>query len=85
MKKILLLLAIVLMMVSCQKKGAYQYLIYMNDGEVVKAWSVEPSGGGLSVTPPMGTSGHYYLSSSTYTKAQFVGSKGCGCGSNPNR
>lgn len=58
---------------GCNNKGDYQYIIYMKDGSKVKAWSVSSEGGGLSVFPPHGTGGWYYLSSNEYTRADYVG------------
>jgi len=58
---------------GCYNKGAYHYIIYMKDGSKVKAWSVSSAGGGLSVLPPHGTGGWYYISSNEYTRADYVG------------
>lgn len=80
MKKILLILVIVFTMISCMKKGDYKYLIYMKNGEIVKAYHVHTTdGGNLYVRPPYQTRGsynaigNYYLSSSSFIKAEYVG------------
>ena len=71
----LLFIALVTLLVSCAKQGDYQYLIYMQDGSVEKAWSITPDGGGLTVLPPMGQHHSYYLSSTQYKRAVYVGLK----------
>jgi len=71
---ILFVVLIVVLLSSCQEKGDYQYVIYMNDGTKTYAWSVSDAGGGIHVFPPHGDCSRcYYLSSSAYKKAEYVG------------
>ncbi len=58
---------------GCYKKGDYQYVITMKVGSKVRAWIARSDGGGLYVMPPHGTGGDYYLSSSEYVRADYVG------------
>lgn len=48
---------------------------HMKNGSKVKAFKVYPEGGGLTVYPPHGESGYYYLSSNEYVKAELVPSE----------
>ncbi len=73
MKKYLIVLALVFLS-SC-KKGDYNYIIYMKDGTQVKAWNVNSDGGGLNVSSEWGNPTYYYLSSSEYKKAVYVGTR----------
>ena len=74
MKKILILL-LLLLLVGCNQKGDYQYVIQMKDGSTVKAWSVDSDGGGLTVLPPWGEGRRYFLSSNEYIRADYIGLK----------
>jgi len=68
-----LLLCTVIFLTACNKKGDYQYIIYMKDGTKVEAWNVIPIGGGLSVTGKWGYETYYQLSSDQYIRADYVG------------
>lgn len=77
MKRLFYILVIAITMVSCNDVGDYQYIITMKDGSKVKAWSVRQDGGGLTVGAPWEkhTFQQYYLSSDTYVRADYVGTK----------
>ena len=68
-----MILVLTLVLLGCRQKGDYQYVIQMKDGTKVKAWSVESDGGGLFVIPSYGNGRSYFLSSSEYIRADFVG------------
>ena len=75
MKKILILIILTFIFVSCNQDGDYQYVIHMKDGSKVKAWRVKSEGGGLLVLPPWGYGNKYLLSANEYTRADYVGLK----------
>jgi len=69
MKKIFL--SLIVLLFGCNYP-TYKYVIYMKDGNQVKAWEVYNEGGGVTVYEKKG---HYYLSSHEYTKVIYVGPK----------
>lgn len=64
---------ILLTIFSIPKKGDYQYDIYMNDGTIVHAWTVNTHGNPVYVEPARGEGDSYYLSQTQFTKIVYVG------------
>ena len=62
-----------LVLTTLPKDGDYQYEVYMNDGTIVRAWSVSTENSTLYIEPPRGEGGGYYLSQTQFKKIVYVG------------
>jgi hypothetical protein len=78
MKRIaLILITFCLLLLACNNKGDYNYVIRLRDSSTIKAWNIEVKGSMIRVSPALGGSSRsFYINSQD---VQRIDSKGCGC------